>query len=467
MSGIVMDSESRKPIEGARVAVVGNKAQSDAITDTDGSFILTFRQGVVAGTSVRLQVERSGFKPYSRLVAVSPTIPLQIALISDRTGSTVNKKSIRPVAPIDDLAKLGWTVQPVEGNTLQFSDNGNHISLEKSVPYFCALDRPFIVSIVSATSLAGAGGLGNARFLTKLYLNSMGVDDLSELRYLHNITGLTMSQTVGHISDLTPLQDLKNLTELGLDSAAIRDLGPIQGLTNLRTLSIGGTHVSDLRPIGGLHKLESLNLGGAPVTDLSPLAAIDTLTKMTVTAVEVPFLPTLKRTDILKSLSVYQSTGVVDLSPIAQFSALESLTLNAFGAQALDISFVRQLKNLTELLVTGNGFEYVTALAGLNAVGDLTHLKTLRLFGIRMSDLGFAGNLKSLTEISVVNAPLNNIVGLGGLQSLRTISLIGTAVIDISPLLDVPNLETLNISRTPARADVLTELERRGVKIQR
>lgn len=72
-----------------------------------------------------------------------------------------------------------------------------------------------------------------------------------------------------------------------------------------------------------------------------------------------------------------------------------------------------------------------------------------------------------MEEISVTNSPLINVSALSRIKRLKTVSLTGTAVVDISPLLDLPELKTLGIMRTPARSDVLTELERRGVKVQR
>src|SRR6266849_7525809 len=80
MSGIVSDAKSRDPVEGARVTAVGNKATSDATTDTNGSFILTFRQDVGVGDSVLIRVEKSGYKPFETWRAVSSVIPLQVSL---------------------------------------------------------------------------------------------------------------------------------------------------------------------------------------------------------------------------------------------------------------------------------------------------------------------------------------------------------------------------------------------------
>jgi len=79
MSGVVTDKQSHKPIEGATVTVVGNKA-NQALTDSEGSFILTFAEGVQEGEPIRIRVEKLGYRIYEALKAVSSTIPLQVSL---------------------------------------------------------------------------------------------------------------------------------------------------------------------------------------------------------------------------------------------------------------------------------------------------------------------------------------------------------------------------------------------------
>ncbi len=367
---------------------------------------------------------------------------------------------------IGKLSELGWQIQPGEGNRVQFSDIYKHISIRQSAPYFCALDKPFNVSIVGAKSLDGVDALRNAKHLIRFDLTAAEVNDLSELRYLHNLQILVMGQTAGHISDLSPLHDLNNLKELGLDSAAIRDLKAIQGLTNITKLSIGGTQVSDLSPIRNFRHLQSLNLGGAPVADLSPLADIDSLKEMQITGSEIASLSTFPRKENLEALSIHESR-TVDLSPVGQLLGLEALSLFIDGPQGFDASVVRSLKKLTKLSISGNGFEYFSLVKGLDAIDELPRLRTLWIFGVQMIDLGFVADLQSLEEIAVTNAPLNNISTLSRIKTLKSVTLTGTSVVDISPLLNLSKLENLSIVHTPARSDVVTELERRGVKIQR
>lgn len=83
MSGVVTDEKSHNPILGATVTAVGNEANSDTTTDGEGLFVLTFVRGVPEGSSVRIRVEKPGYKPYDRLVTVSSTVPLPVSLASN------------------------------------------------------------------------------------------------------------------------------------------------------------------------------------------------------------------------------------------------------------------------------------------------------------------------------------------------------------------------------------------------
>jgi hypothetical protein len=90
MSGIVTDSRSHQPVEGATVSVVGNKANPE-VTDRNGSVILTFSASSREGEVVRVRVEKAGYRVYEVNTPISPTIPIQFSI--DRI---LYKKKIPP-----------------------------------------------------------------------------------------------------------------------------------------------------------------------------------------------------------------------------------------------------------------------------------------------------------------------------------------------------------------------------------
>ncbi len=69
------------------------------------------------------------------------------------------------------------------------------------------------------------------------------------------------------ISDLSPLAQLTNLTELYLSYNRIKDLSPLARLTNLNFLFLESNQISDLSPLSRLTKLNWLFLGGNPINN--------------------------------------------------------------------------------------------------------------------------------------------------------------------------------------------------------
>jgi Leucine-rich repeat (LRR) protein len=89
----------------------------------------------------------------------------------------------------------------------------------------------------------------------------------------------------------------------------------------------------------------------------------------------------------------------------------------------------------------------------------------LTLGDAQINSLAFLSRSTNLAELNLRNIPVVYARELGNLTSLTTISLVDIPMVDISPLLSLTNLKSVSLLRTPARADVISELERRGVKV--
>jgi len=370
------------------------------------------------------------------------------------------------VSPVESLTNLGWTVNPGGANkALQFNDNYSHISMRKSAAYFCALKKDFMIVIVGAKDTDGASGLRNAEHLKKLEFDAPEFSNISELRDLRNLESLGISQT-STLSDISPLEGLTGLKELALGSAGIRDLSPIRGLHNLTSLQIAGTLVSDLSPITSLHSLRELNVTGSRVTNFSPITNITTLEKLSINGRQLPGLVILRNLSSFKTLSVFDNAAA-DLTPLEELGNLENLSIDV--PLTLNLAPLRSLSKLSRLSVSCNAgdFTSILQLQDIAAVGELHELRTLNLLQVAVTDLSFMRGLPKLTDFSAVFTPISNISGIENATALVSVQLTRTNVVDVSPLLRLPNLADLHVEYTPARSDVLTELERRGIKVHR
>jgi Leucine-rich repeat (LRR) protein len=100
-----------------------------------------------------------------------------------------------------------------------------------------------------------------------------------------------------------------------------------------------------------------------------------------------------------------------------------------------------------------------------DAIGELTQLKNLTLVEVQLTSLRFLVGHDNLVELNLNGTPIDSVYELTNLASLKTISFADVPIVDISPLLSLPSLEKLSLLRTPARADIISELQRRGVKV--
>jgi len=158
--------------------------------------------------------------------------------------------------------------------------------------------------------------VADAEKVTELELSQMGVE--KNQPYIHN---------------LTALQYFTNLTYLGLGYVVQNADDP--------------TAPVDISPLAGLTKLESLQMGGVVIDDLSAVSNMKNLI----------------------SLTVFNGEQALDLTPLAQLTNLEALTLR--NNQIVDISALSGLVKLRYLDLEGNQISDVTPLARLTVLNRL------------------------------------------------------------------------------------------------
>ena len=97
------------------------------------------------------------------------------------------------------------------------------------------------------------------------------IKDISPLENLTNLTVLYLG--FNNISDISPLESLTNLTKLFLQENSISDISPIANLMNLTDLYLDSNNISDIEPLKSLTNLERVDLTGNPISQ----EQIDTL----------------------------------------------------------------------------------------------------------------------------------------------------------------------------------------------
>ena len=217
--------------------------------------------------------------------------------------------------------------------------------------------------------------------------DSKGIRDLTGLEFATNMRDLWLKHNE-HISDLSPIAGLHNLTALDIGHNSVSDLSPLEGLTNLRKINIGNNKISDLSSLEGLKNLERFLSWNNFLSDLSPLVK---LTEMKLRVIDI-------------------CGGDPDISVLKDATNLKELYLGGASVSDTDIVALAGLTNLTRFGVTGN-----RDLSNLSVLSGLTNLKWLDLRDCNISDIS---PLSGLTNLKWVNLEHNNISDFSPLDDL-------------------------------------------------
>jgi len=366
------------------------------------------------------------------------------------------------------LAALGWTVKPEHSNGIMFEIANRALpSMQESASYFRRLTKPFVLHFQSVTALDGLHFIADIKGCAEIAISAGEFTDISELADFKHVTFLALSQVPlngrGQV-DATVLASLTNLEKLTLSGSRVQSLAFLSSLKKLKELWLKDTLASDLSPLAKSASLEMINVQGTRVSDLSALDNHQNLKELSIGASQVHALASLQYPYRLRHLSITGQENV-DLSPLSRLTELEILSI--WGQFQPDVRPLRSLTKLRHLSLQSFAFDVrLNPTLNIQALGDLACLEVLVLSTLPVGDVSFLKRLRNLTEVSLSGLPISSLQPLRGLPRIKKLSLVDIGVVDISPLLDLPDLAELLVLRCPVRVDVLAQLERSGVKVR-
>ncbi|HAA9661108.1 TPA_asm: internalin [Listeria monocytogenes] len=234
--------------------------------------------------------------------------------------------------------------------------------------------------------------------IISLDLYKKNIKNINGLEYLTNLVNCQMAN-----NQITSLNPLKNLMQLkGIDisnNASLSDLTPLEDLNQLSYLGANAIGVSNIEPLTNLINLEYVNLGSNQIEDIS---ALKSLTK-------------------LQTLHLSEN-NIEDISILKSLTKIDVLYL--FTNKIKDISALSHLNNLNYVALADNQIADVTPLSGLsqlitvylqnNRISDISSLSSLGETYIDASDQVIYNPLERYNEGNV-SIP-NTIVGTNGMK---------------------------------------------------
>ncbi|WDE13291.1 leucine-rich repeat domain-containing protein [Thalassomonas haliotis] len=378
------------------------------------------------------------------------TIESSAALTTQSQLKTL-KFTNSPITDISSLAQLNHLESLVLDTSLTFELAPLHqLPQLKMLTLACngrckrtypgyVLDHYKYVPYAVPGNIKDASPLAELNNLEILVLENSGIEDLSFVKTLDNLTELTLIEE-GHIEAGSAIAQLSQLKKLEINNAVSSDSFVLTQLKNLQSLSLSNTNVRDISFIKQMTQLNSLQLGKNLATDYSPLISTN-----------FPLLAELSIDDLLHSCSqADEINGLYAQTLNKNVTCLESLApdYNKFNNRRLIDKVIREqvsdLASVTELNLYGviDDFSGIEQFHNLESITfSVPQMKGGILWNALTTDfsaLRLLPKLKSLT--------LENALQAGAQLPPQITSLTLTYPESILPLQNLTELEHLTIS---------------------
>lgn len=249
------------------------------------------------------------------------------------------------------------------------------------------------------------------------------------------------------IKSLEQFKGLDALEHISLEYTGITTLDGINNFPKLTKIDIGNTKIEDISKVAEFPALESLVL--ASLGDRSNVAEDEDETSEDETSEDEKSEDAEKELYGLKDISAlagltklkylnFSDNAVTDISALKDLSALEDLVMNSNGVESIDaIAKATELKNL---YVADN------KLADISALKNCTKLEVFSAADNKIKDISALGKCVALTDIYVSSNEVGNIGDLSKLENLAVFSAAENAITDISSLGKCSKLTTLTVN---------------------
>lgn len=357
--------------------------------------------------------------------------------ISDPTIAAEISKQ-RPAAPKADQ-EPGFFSQYIDihlftdGNTVYYTTNGEYPSVAGLV-YESGITLPAGETKVCAISVNKDGLVSP---VTSLNYTVTGV--IEKVEFTDPVMEATMRELI-HVSSTSTVNTdaLWGITEFTAPEG-VKDFSDLKYLPNLTKLTIREQTIPSLESLSTLSKLVVLDLTGStfPVEELSILATMPSLSSLTMAECSLSTIAGLENAENLTYLDLRNNT-LRNLDVLATMPALAELDL-----QHNAVTDLSKLSGLDKLVKLNIGFNAVTSLAPLR---ECTKLTWLNADNNQITLLEGVDNLTALTDLSVSNNKITDVSLLAGLTELQNLGIASNTISDITMLNNLTKLQSFDFS---------------------
>lgn len=294
--------------------------------------------------------------------------------------------------------------------------------------------------------------------IKRLYLRETSVTDLSPLESMKDLLVLIIDG--GEVKDLEPLSRVTSLKYVGLKNLPVTSIQPLSELENISILSLSGLELEEIPSWEG-DRLTNLELKNLPLTtidgfrneknieyidihntkieDVSILGSMLGLTRITITDSPIRHMPDLVHLSELYTVEI-RNTNMVELPTLPN----DLMELRLSGNLIYDFSFTEPM-NALDTLEVSNIPEDCT-LGELNFLKMCPKVSSLTLSNDRLQSLKGIETLSGLGWLYLSGNEINNLNGIEIHGDLRTLDMSDNPVNDLTGIEQLDDLEELNLS---------------------
>ena len=232
------------------------------------------------------------------------------------------------------------------------------------------------------------------------------------------------------ITDYSVIGRLTDLEELDLSGLpALSDISFLNNLKNLRVLNLGATAIESLENFPVLPNLEVLNLKMNKIKNLNGIESCKNI----------------------HELVLWGCTSLDNIDTLKDFAELRALDLDSCNT----LRNINPIVNMDKLVYLNLNF---TRIEDLSPIKNLTNLEvfTMDLCPLALTEQNLAcfDNLVKMKFLGLRNRVIRNLEHFRNMTEMAELELSGNAINDLSPLENMTKLQILNLSTNPSLVDL-------------
>lgn len=367
----------------------------------------------------------------------------------------------------DSIRYLGDTVLISTTHYLRVSDT---IPVDVSVIYKNLLQfkSQIQVDVSWNMNITNLNPLTELTDLTEVYFTNTLIDDVSPLRNLNKLENIVCSGS--KVRSLEPLRYASNLKEINCLATPIDDISVLANLKNLNKLNIGETYVTKIDTLTGLKSVSQLDLSNLQLDTFDALSGMENLSDLNLSGTNIKSLSPLSGLTKLQNLNI-GSTEITDVSPLKTITSLSILQSNYSKINSLaplaDMSSLKMIYCDNTGINETSAQQFMAANPNCLVIYNTEELKqwwydlppiykSITKERIEISDPITTEQLHQIISVNEIDLSgyeeINQVEPLKMFHRIEKLNLENTSISDLNPLSGLNNLGELNINNTRVKS---------------